>query len=157
MISIFSMHMICIFFHGPFNPDPTVFFKRGSFLFSFCVRYSKTPQISRWMSVNDVIELRTLWLWHWQPDALTTRLDLIHIRVDLIHTRLDLNHIRLDLIHTRLDLIHIRLDLIHTLLCTSGGRPPRWDTQPQEETLWHKGGMGDGGEGVALIYQFSLD
>ncbi len=31
-------------------------------------------------------------LWHWQQDALTTRLDIIHIRLDLIHTRLDLIH-----------------------------------------------------------------
>ncbi len=27
---------------------------------------------------------------HWQSDALTTRLDLIHSRLDLIHSRLDL-------------------------------------------------------------------
>ncbi len=33
-----------------------------------------------------------LGLWHWQSDALTTRLDLIHTRLDLIHTRLDLIH-----------------------------------------------------------------
>ncbi len=51
---------------------------------------------------------------HWQPDALTTRLDLLHTLLDLIHTRLDLIHTRVDLIHTRLDLIHTRLDLIHT-------------------------------------------
>ncbi len=58
--------------------------------------------------------------WHWQSDALTTRLNLI-TRLDLIHTRLDLIHTRLGLIHyTRLDLIHYsarshppRLDLIH--------------------------------------------
>ncbi len=32
-------------------------------------------------------------LWHWQPDALTLRLDLIHkSRLDLIHRRLDLIH-----------------------------------------------------------------
>jgi hypothetical protein len=29
---------------------------------------------------------------HWQSDALTTRLDLVHNRLDLIHTRLDLIH-----------------------------------------------------------------
>ncbi len=45
--------------------------------------------------------LGLLGLWHWQSDALTTRLDLILIRLDLIHTRLDLIHIRLDLIHQR--------------------------------------------------------
>jgi hypothetical protein len=55
-------------------------------------------------------------LWHWQPDVLTIRLNLIYSRLDLIHTRLDLIHTRLDLIHTRLDLIHTRLDLIHTRL-----------------------------------------
>ncbi len=37
-------------------------------------------------------------LWHWQPDALTLRLDLIHTRLNLIHTRLDCIHTRLDLI-----------------------------------------------------------
>ncbi len=57
-----------------------------------------------------------LLLRHWQSDALTTRLDLIHSGLDLIHTWLDLIHIRLDLIHSRLDLIHTRLDLIHTRL-----------------------------------------
>jgi hypothetical protein len=31
-----------------------------------------------------------LQLVHWQPDALTTRLDLIRIRLDLIRNRLDL-------------------------------------------------------------------
>jgi hypothetical protein len=29
---------------------------------------------------------------HWQSDALSTRLDLIHNRLDLIHTLLDLIH-----------------------------------------------------------------
>jgi hypothetical protein len=29
---------------------------------------------------------------HWQSEALTTRLDLIHSRLDLIHSRLDLIH-----------------------------------------------------------------
>ncbi len=29
-------------------------------------------------------------LWHWQPDAQITRLDLIHTRIDLLYTRLDL-------------------------------------------------------------------
>ncbi len=57
-----------------------------------------------------------LGLWHWQSDALTTRLYLIHNRLDLIHNRLDLIHNRLDLIHSRLDLIHNRLDLIHNRL-----------------------------------------
>jgi hypothetical protein len=42
---------------------------------------------------------RPLQLVHWQPDTLTTRLDLIHTRLDLIHSRLDLIHTRLDLIH----------------------------------------------------------
>jgi hypothetical protein len=51
---------------------------------------------------------------HWQSDALTTRLDLIHNWLDLIHNWLDLIHTRLDLIHIRLDLIHTRLDLIHS-------------------------------------------
>ena len=51
--------------------------------------------------------LGLLRIWHWQSDALTTWLDLIHIRLDLIHTRLDLIQTKLDLINTRLDLIHI--------------------------------------------------
>jgi hypothetical protein len=62
---------------------------------------------------------------HWQPDALTTRIDLIHnyrldlirnYRLDLIRIRLDLIRSRLDLIRSRLDLIRTRLDLIHTRL-----------------------------------------
>jgi hypothetical protein len=53
---------------------------------------------------------------HWQPDALTTRLDFIHIRLDLVHTRLDPIHTRLNLVHTRLDIIHTRLNLVHTRL-----------------------------------------
>ncbi len=63
-------------------------------------------------------------LWQWQPDALTTRLDLIHTGLDLIHTGLDLIHTGLDLIHTGLDLIHTGLDLVHTgvdLIYTLGG------------------------------------
>jgi len=36
------------------------------------------------------IEPRTVATSHWQSDALTTRLDLIHRRLDLIHNRLDL-------------------------------------------------------------------
>ncbi len=31
-----------------------------------------------------------LWLWRWQLDVLTVRLNLIHTRLDLIHTRRDL-------------------------------------------------------------------
>ncbi len=63
----------------------------------------------------DLIHTR-LGLIHSQLDLIHTRLDLIHTRLDLIHTRLDLIHPRLDLIHTRLDLVHSRLDLIHTRL-----------------------------------------
>jgi len=55
-------------------------------------------------------------LWHWQPDALTTWLDLIHSWLDLIHTWLDIIHTWLDVNHTWLDLIHTWLDLIHTRL-----------------------------------------
>ncbi len=38
-------------------------------------------------------------LWHWQSDALTTRLNLPHHRLDIIHPRPNLIHSRLDLIH----------------------------------------------------------
>ncbi len=95
------------------------------------------------LSKDAVLNLVLLRIWHWQSDALITRLihtrldfihhrlDLIHIRLDLIHnstrshphsiiyciihTRLGLSHTWLDLIHTRLGLIHDRLDLIHSL------------------------------------------
>jgi hypothetical protein len=81
-----------------------------------------------------------LGLWHWQPDALTTRivshplsagahpswarsnphsatsphprLDLTRPRLNLTHPRLDLTHPRLDLTLNRLDLALTRLDLI---------------------------------------------
>ncbi len=53
---------------------------------------SATPQIPlcRRMrdQTQDCCELK-----HWQPDALTTRLDLIHSRLDLIHSGLDLIHL----------------------------------------------------------------
>ncbi len=40
-----------------------------------------------------------LWRWHWQSDALNTRLGLIHTRLDLFHTRLDLeNRIQTDIL-----------------------------------------------------------
>ncbi len=39
---------------------------------------------------------------HWQPDVLTTRLDLIHNRLDLIHNLLDIIHYSARS-HTRLD------------------------------------------------------
>ncbi len=45
-----------------------------------------------------------------QPDALITRLDLIHTRLELIHPRLDLIHTKLDLIHSGLYVNHTRLD-----------------------------------------------
>ena len=48
------------------------------------------------VSEDAAIEPELLWLRHWQSDALTTRLDLIHnSAIDLIHTQLDLIHILL--------------------------------------------------------------
>jgi hypothetical protein len=40
-----------------------------------------------------------------ESDALTTRLDLIHIQIDLIHPRLDLINTRLDRIHPFIQLV----------------------------------------------------
>ena len=67
---------------------PSVSQKRDFFDFSFYVRYStllRLPSL-RFHCVWgcwDRTEAGLLRLWHWQSDALTTRLDLIHTRLRL--------------------------------------------------------------------------
>jgi hypothetical protein len=86
--------------------------EKGGFLFIFEVLNNTASSVAlqlllcrKTLGTN----LSLLRLWHCQPDALTTRLDLIHFfsAIDLIYTRLDLIHFSdIDLIYTRLDLIH---------------------------------------------------
>jgi hypothetical protein len=84
-------------------------------------------------TVSDVagIEPRTVELWDWQSDALSTRLDIIHSarsqpsRLDLIHFSASSHPHRLDLINSRLNLIYWspckKIDL---KLCTYRNRTP---------------------------------
>jgi hypothetical protein len=118
----FGYRLSIIFFRMPQLPSRGIV-NRGIFYFIyfffpwtvFNTASYAAPQIPlcrRMMESNQgLLRLR-----HWQSDALTNRLDLIHSRLDLSHTMLDLIHARLVLIDSRLDLIHSRLDLIHSRL-----------------------------------------
>jgi hypothetical protein len=91
---------------------------------------------------------------HWQSEALTTQLDLIHkTQLHLIHnsvrshpqhsarshppTRLDLIHSLSARYHpqTRLDLIHNRLDLIHNRLPSARPNCRQWTLDSDKQCL----------------------